>query len=231
MSELHAAERAVAYWTNELPLDERAAVDAHLRGCAACRREFDAVRIALDAVSAWPQDPALPDHMAQRIVNRASSARRPRGLGSLGRPAVAAIIAGIACGLGGFIAGRSTSPAGSDPATPVSPAADSTLKSFLLLLEERAWPPATPLVRSGYRDWSRAIAAQERYGGAQKLTDESGYRVESDGRAVRPESSQRPPNVSGWYIVRARSYDEAIEWARRGPHLAHGSVLVREIEQ
>jgi hypothetical protein len=37
--------------------------------------------------------------------------------------------------------------------------------------------------------------------------------------------------VSGWYVVRARSYEEAIGWARRGPHLAYGSVLVREIER
>jgi hypothetical protein len=72
--------------------------------------------------------------------------------------------------------------------------------------------------------------AQARFVGAQKLTDEPGYRVQSNGRAVRPERSPRPPNVSGWYIVRARSYEEAIDWARRGPHLAYGSVLVREIE-
>lgn len=231
MSGLHVAERAVAYWTNEMAADERATVDAHLRICATCQREFDAVRIALDAVSAWPRNPALPDHVSRRIVERARSSRPPRGLGLLGRPAVAAVVAGIICGLGGFVVGRSSGAARVVTATPISEPADSTLKSFLLLLEEPSWPPATPLARSGYRDWSRAIAAQERYGGAQKLTEEPGYRVESDGRAVRPESSQRPPNVSGWYIVRARSYDEAIDWARRGPHLAYGSVLVREIEQ
>ena len=227
----HVAERAVAYWTNEVASGERATVEAHLRVCTACQREFDAVRIGLDAVAAWPRDPALPEHVAQRIVECARSSRTPRGLGLLGRPAVAALIAGIACGLGGFALGRAGADARPDGATPPSASVDSTLKSFILLLEERTWPPPAPLVRSGYRDWSRAIAAQARYVGAQKLTDEAGYRVESDGRAVRPESSQRPPNVSGWYIVRARSYDEAIEWARRGPHLAYGSVLVREIEQ
>jgi len=231
MSDLHVAERAVAYWTNELSSSERATVDAHLRLCVACRREFDAVRIALDAVSVWPQNPTLPDHVSRHIEERARSSRTPRGVGPLGRPAIAAAIAGIVFGLGGFVAGRSIGAARVDTDTTISEPADSTLKSFLLLLEERSWPPVTPLVRSGYRDWSRAIAAQARYGGAQKLTEEPGYRVESDGRAVRPETSQRPPNVSGWYIVRARSYDEAIDWARRGPHLAYGSVLVREIEQ
>ena len=32
-------------------------------------------------------------------------------------------------------------------------------------------------------------------------------------------------------MVRASSYEDAIAWARRGPHLAYGSVLVREIEE
>jgi hypothetical protein len=75
------------------------------------------------------------------------------------------------------------------------------------------------------------MATQSRFGGAEKLTEEPGFRVDSTGRVERPLASNRPPNVSGWYVVRASSYEDAIAWARRGPHLAYGSVLVREIEE
>lgn len=255
MTDRHVAERAVAYWTNDVADSERASIDEHLVTCEACRREFESVRVALDALALWPKEPALPAAIAGRIVDRARVPRAepmapaqtapkrkepsvppaPR-LAWWTRGRVAAVIAAIACGTGGFILGRVTrAPArvgtAALPAQTATAAVDSTLRPFLLLLEERSWPPPRPLARPGYGEWTRAIRAQARFAGAEKLTDEPGYRLESDGRVVRPEGSVRPPNVSGWYVVRARSYEEAIDWARRGPHLAYGSVLVREIER
>ncbi len=255
MTHHHVAERAAAYWANDVSDNERASIDDHLLTCEACRREFESVRVALGALASWPKEPAVPPSVAGRIVDRVrlpraepvvaaetGPKRKESSLPSTHRLAwrtrgrVAAVIAALACGAGGFILGRGTSASArvgtaALPAQNATTAADSTLRPFLLLLEERSWPPPQPLARPGYGEWTRAMRAQARFAGAEKLTDEPGYRLESDGRVARPEGSIRPPNVSGWYVVRARSYEEAIDWARQGPHLAYGSVLVREIER
>ncbi|NOT06609.1 MAG: hypothetical protein HOP28_00210, partial [Gemmatimonadales bacterium] len=131
----------------------------------------------------------------------------------------------------GFAAGRGTGPAAAPTLAAPAPPPDTTLHSYLLLLEEPSWPPPARLARPGYREWASVLAGQGRYGGARKLTEEPGFRVERDGRVVRPDGVRRSPNFSGWYIVLAASYDEAIAEVSRGPHLRYGSVLVRQIEQ
>ena len=231
MTEDHVGERAVAYLTGDLSGAERESVRQHLARCAACRTELENVETALGAVASWPSEPTLDPAVAERVVGalrEASPRRRARAQPNWWRSrAAAAAIVGLVCGSLGFGAGRVTVERGEQSAA--SAPADSSLRSYLLLLEEPVWPPARPLARSGYGEWSRAIAAQARFVGAEKLTEEPGFRV-SAAAVARPDGRERPPNVSGWYVLRARSYDEAIDWARRGPHLAYGSVLVREIE-
>jgi hypothetical protein len=101
---------------------------------------------------------------------------------------------------------------------------------FALLLEEPAWPPPEPIARAGYREWLLALTAARSSGGGRKLTDESGWRVNQDGSVTRPELGPCPKNLSGWFLIRASNYDDAINWVRRGPHLRHGGVLVRQVE-
>ena len=244
MTTHHMAEQAVAYWTGELSAALRADADAHLITCAACREEFERVRIALGAVASWPRDPVLDARLEQRILAALASTRavanpalpasapaHSRKLEAMTHrsrmPAMAALVLALVSGAAGFALGRLDAPTlGTNTTTP----ADSTLHSYLLLLEEPVWPPPRSLERAGYGDWVRALAAERRFVEAEKLTEEPGYRVTSDGRVTRPDTTVRPPNVSGWYVLRAGSYDDAIAWARRGPHLAYGSVLVREIE-
>jgi hypothetical protein len=235
----HVGEQALAYQSGELSADARALVEAHLDRCADCRAELASVRVALGALAAWPGEPRLPAGVERRILAALPvprAAARSAGRWPI-RPGMARSAAGIivalACGAAGFVLGRVGASTTDAPAAerPAAAPDDPALRPFLLLLEERAWPPPTALARPGYGEWSRAIAGRARFVGAEKLTDESGFRVESDGRVTRPETSPRPPNVSGWYVVRAGSYDEAIDLARRGPHLAYGTVLVREIEE
>lgn len=238
MSTRHVAEQAVAYWTAELSDAERGAVDAHIANCTACRTELEHVRVALGALARWPREPALDPATEARILAKLRETASLAG-STTGRiqnrwwqsRVAAAIALGFASGVLGFGFGRATSgPESVSGGATTAVAADSSLRSYLLLLEEPVWPPARPLSRTGYGDWIRAIAAEDRYVGAEKLTEEPGFRVSSGGGVARPERSTAPPNVSGWYVIRAVSYDEAIAWARRGPHLAHGTVLVRQIE-
>jgi hypothetical protein len=233
----HIGDRAPAFVMGELPDAERAAIQRHLAGCARCRHELDEVKRALDAVGAWPAEPSLPTALEDRIVRSVAAdgvavAGRVPVVPATGRPwwrsgVAAAVLVGVLSATVGFGAGRLTSgPRSVTP--PVSVGADSTLHSYMLLLEEPVWPPAQPLARNGYGAWTRAIAAESRFVDAEKFTEEPGFRVNTSGAVTRPRPAD--VNYSGWYIVRARNYDEAIDWARRGPHLSYGSVLVREIE-
>jgi hypothetical protein len=233
MTSGHVADRATAYLTGELSDAERAVVESHLSDCAECRAGLENVRTALRAVSSWPREPDLAPELENRILRgfRGSLPAQSGGERRWRRSRTAAVIVGVLCGSLGFAAGRLTGGGTGNSDSAASPAAaDSSLRSYLLLLEEPVWPPVRPLARSGYGEWARAIAAEARFVGAEKLTEEPGYRVSSAGAVARPDARDRPPNVSGWYVVRARGYEEAIAWARRGPHLAFGSVLVREIE-
>jgi Putative zinc-finger len=222
VTERHVAEDAIAYLSGQLPRERRAAVEAHLSKCEQCRSEYDTVGVALAALADWPRDPQLPLRLEDRLL----SAVRRRRPGPWARR-IAAVLALALVGGGGFAAGRATVPG---PNVPVTAGSDTTLGTYLLLLEEQEWPQRRPSGRQGYTAWAQALRAEHRLVSAEKLTDESGFRIQPTGRVLRPEESGCPANVSGWFLLRARTYDDAIALARRGPHLRYGSVLVRQVE-
>jgi hypothetical protein len=219
----HVAEEALAYWSGELGEDRRAVIEAHIASCAECRRELETVRFALSALSAWPREPRLSPELEERLVASARTSTGPAWLKRIAAVLVVALVGGA-----GFLAGRATVAAPIAPATPA--AVDTTLNSYLLLLEEPLQPARPPVGRDGYRAWAQALRNEHRLVSAEKLTDEPGLRVQSDGRVLAPEESERARHVSGWFLVRARTYDEAVALTRRGPHLRHGSVLVRQVD-
>ena len=222
MTEPHVAEDSIAYLSGELTHDRRAAIEAHLAACEQCRTEYDAVRVALAAVADWPRNPQLPPSLERRLL-----ANVPRRRSGPWARRIAAVLALALVGGGGFAAGRATVP----PPTTLSPVSpDTGLGTYLLLLEESEWPQRRPSGREGYAAWAQALRTEHRLVSAEKLTDDSGFRVQPTGRALRPGDSGCPANVSGWFLLRARTYDDAIALARRGPHLRYGSVLVRQVE-
>jgi len=54
------AERVALFALEALPAAENAAMEAHLAGCAACRRELDGLRPVVAAFAAWPTDILRP---------------------------------------------------------------------------------------------------------------------------------------------------------------------------
>lgn len=222
MTDRHVADEAVAYLSGELAPDRRTAVERHLSVCAQCRAELEMTSLALSALADWPRDPRLSPQLEQRLV---AGFGRPRPWVLARR--LAAVLAFALAGGAGFAAGRATAPTG-DPSG--AALADTTLGTYLLLLEESEWPQRRPSGREGYAAWARTLRAEHRLVNAEKLTDEPGFRVQPTGRVSRPEESCCPANVSGWFLLRARTYDDAIALARRGPHLRYGSVLVRQVE-
>jgi predicted anti-sigma-YlaC factor YlaD len=218
----HVAEEAIGYLSGELPSDRRTAVEAHLSRCEHCRGQFEAVRVALAALANWPREPQLPPRLERRLITTV----RQRTAWTWGRRIAAAIALALA-GSGGFAAGRASVP---NQLAPAPIGADSALGTYLLLLEESEWPQRRPSGREGYTAWAQTLRAERRLVSAEKLTDESGFRVQPTGPALRPDRSSCPANVSGWFLLRARTYEDAIALARRGPHLRYGSVLVRQVE-
>jgi hypothetical protein len=98
----HPDEALSAFADGTATQDERALVLAHLQGCAACRRDVEMARRAIDALATLPEPPS-PTLDPQSIVRRAGNvvgmepaAARRRGLARLGSGAVAG---GLAAGL------------------------------------------------------------------------------------------------------------------------------------
>jgi Putative zinc-finger len=110
-------ERVGALVLDQLPEDERAATEAHLEGCPACRAEADALAPVAALLSRADPDrlapaPAPPRHLGERIVRRISAERRARrrrrfgiGVGLAGATAAAAGAAVLAISLLGSSGG------------------------------------------------------------------------------------------------------------------------------
>ena len=108
-------------------------------------------------------------------------------------------------------------------------------REFLLLLSEpealRTTKSEAELVQE-YRSWAASLVGQNRLVGAGKL--------ESGGRLLRGSvEGERPPtaggaldSVTGYFLVRADSWEEALELAASCPHLDYGGeISVRLLEQ
>lgn len=114
-------------------------------------------------------------------------------------------------------------------AVPDSPPAGE----FLLLLEEPAGyqaPVGPDQIRARvneYAGWARVLASGEYLVSAGEL--------EPGGIAIGPATSRRvdgPMSPSGYFLVRARSLEEAERLARESPHLKYGGeVMVRPVVQ
>jgi hypothetical protein len=220
----HVLDHAESYCQNALDASTRSDVDRHLAQCEECRAAFADIALAIRELAAWTKTPAIDPALETRLVNL-----RPRAPRPWWSMAAAAVVAAMLAGGAGYAVGRQASPG--EPAI-ATVAADTALRTFLLLLEEPAWPPPQPLAnaRTGYMDWVTDLRTLGRYVGAEKLTEEPGVRISPNGTAEEATGPSPARNLSGWYLLRARDYDEAVVLARRGPHLRYGSILVRQLE-
>jgi len=71
-----ATELFSSYWDEELPPEELARLEEHIRSCVVCRREYALLEKTLGAARALPRELAPPDFVAG-VVNRVH--RRSRG--------------------------------------------------------------------------------------------------------------------------------------------------------
>jgi hypothetical protein len=112
----------------------------------------------------------------------------------------------------------------------LAPAIASENPEFMLLIRatgmEQA-PPNDQLVVE-YGQWARDLAAEGRLVSADELATRTAW-VSDVPRS--PEERERA-TIEGFFLVRARDYDEAVALARGHPHVGYGGTIeVRAINR
>ncbi len=193
-----------------------AALDDHLAGCEACRSFRDDSQALWTGLAELPVP--VPSADARARIDDRLVRSRPRPL-SVWR--VRALVAAgwiIAALLGYGIASR-------------QPKVDETPRYLLLLYDSPLAPGAQPpsdtavaVLIAEYSAWARGLRAQGRLVSAEKLTDDGGQWF---GGAASTASDDR---VGGFFVIRAKTPDEARAIAESCPHLKHrGRVELRAI--
>lgn len=206
------------YVDDELRSDERAALERHLVECAACRAFLEDARKLRELARRLPA--RFPDHdLWARIAGEISPRRRP-----LGWPLrAAAVILAFALGWlskGLFGAGEGAHPPDSERFLlvlhePPGLMADATSDEIAGLVEE-------------YGAWARREREAGRLETGEKLADREGFELRALGATPLTEAG----GLGGYFVVRARDYDEALELARACPHIKYGGwIEVRRIQE
>ncbi len=98
---------------------------------------------------------------------------------------------------------------------------------FIVLLSEprdlRTAKPIPVLVRE-YRDWAKALAERGHLVSGARLEREGGLRLASDGNALRRTDAEWRL-ATGYFVIRASSYEEAAELVADCPHLGYGGEI------
>jgi hypothetical protein len=231
----------------EALIDERAAgLDAHtsaalrrhLETCAACAAE------ARSTARLWTElgglaAPVIADEAIERVSAALARAARTGPAQPVALSARSARTrtagwagAGLAAGLVlGFLAASGMRAPGPTPSAPVAGvAADlpADAPRFLLLLLEPAGDattaPDTDRVAE-YAAWARSLRQRGRLVAAEKLADSPTTRI-------GPPAEPAAERVTGFFLLRAATYEEALRLANESPHVKHaGRIELRRIEE
>lgn len=114
------------------------------------------------------------------------------------------------------------------------------MSSFMLLLydDPSAFANVTPEqmqhVIGEYIAWAQKLGQEGKLEGGQKLKDEGGKVLKSAGKQVSVVDgpySETKEIIGGYYLIKAKSYAEAVEIAKTCPHMKYGAKIdVREID-
>jgi hypothetical protein len=217
-------ERLSEYVDDELAVDERAALEAHLETCGECAALVEDLRRLVAAARELPDrapetDPWPALRAAITAADEDSAPSRPR---RTVRSLAWAFAAGVLVTLAGWLAfGRSK---GTDVREPTVAGG-----SYLLLLHEpegfasEGTPAEHAAVVEQYASWARGLGA--RCVGGEELAPE-GWEISAAAQRERASG----PGIGGFFLVQAADADEALHIARTCPHLDRGgSIELRPI--
>lgn len=183
------------------------ALERELAGRPDLLSEYRELRTLWDELASLP-DPDIPAEARARARTAAFETLGGRGRSIWGF--VGAAAAAVALFAGGFLAGSADTP------TPGSRVGGD----YALIIRGRVDPEAEEEVSTRMAAWARRLADEGRLALAERLVEDSmlwvGRRRDIDGR--------QPP-VSGLFLVRAESLDEAQRLARAAPHLSYGGAV------
>ncbi|MGH9787305.1 MAG: YciI family protein [Candidatus Acidiferrales bacterium] len=179
---------------------------------------------ALESEAAPP--PELEDRVVADLRQRGLLNGIRRGFRSRLVRRELAVAAGVALFLAGWVAHSPRQPV---PATEVQP-------TYALLL--RSGPDYRPtsdeeeqqLVKE-YGAWARGLHEKGQLISGEKLNDDSRTLVSREGTVTLLEPAPEQGLVQGFFLIRAGSFDQALEIASACPHLRYGGVIeVRPID-
>jgi hypothetical protein len=199
----------------------------HVAACAECRGELAAVRALWQRLGDLPTarpGPAAQERIALTLATAAHQTTQERTTMKVSWLA-AALLAGV---LLGGAAGLTLKP------KPAVVADAPSAPTFLLLLHEstREHQDVTPAqldsIVGEYRSWARRLQNEQKLVGAEKLRDEAGRWLDPAGTLTLTDPDE---HVSGYFVIRAQNYEDAVAIARGSPHLKYGGTIeVRAIQ-
>ena len=215
-----ATDLAVDSLMDDLNPQDAERLEAHLASCGQCAATAAEMRRLWNGLGqlALPAPPN-PESMVRFGRQLERSRQRPAWATGLKAAAVVGLLlTGAALGrlLGGEAPDVTEIQAGSD---------------YILLVRgdepDRRFPEAQLVAE--YRAWANDLASRGALVGGEKLADDSGRWVST---AERSAEELHRSNVSGFFLIRASSYEEAMDLARQSPHVAYGGILeVRAIDR
>ncbi|MGH9319384.1 MAG: YciI family protein [Vicinamibacteria bacterium] len=111
------------------------------------------------------------------------------------------------------------------------------MAQFMLLLHDRPGlfeglsPQEIQAVVDEYRGWGQKLG--ETLAGGHKLKEEGGRQIVARGDEVLVTDgpfAEAKELMGGYFIIRAASYDGAVEIAKTCPHLRYGRMEIRQVD-
>jgi hypothetical protein len=214
----HAVDLIVDSLLDKVDDERRRELTAHIESCRSCAAEAERMGELWRGLGEL-NPPAAAPHAALELGRRLATARRQHRYAPLLR-AAAGVVLVLLGGAGGYVIRGDGSPQGV-PAPGVS--------TFLLLVrgEEPRGPVTGDRLVLEYQAWAASLADEGRLVGANKLTDEPGRWIS----APAAGETRTRSDVSGYFLVSASGYDEALEIAESSPHIRYGGTFeIRQID-
>lgn len=214
----HVVDLIVDSLMDTLDDGQRRDLTAHIASCKSCAAEAERMGALWSGLGELSLPPAAP-HAAVAFGRRLATLRRQRRYAPVLSTA-AGIVLLLIGGAGGYLLRGDGSP-------PSVPAMGASAFLFLVRGEEPQAVVSEDSLVGEYRAWASSLAQEGRLVGANKLMDEPGRWISA---ATAGETRTRS-DVSGYFLISAAGYNEAVEIARSSPHIRYGGTFeIRQVD-
>jgi hypothetical protein len=213
----HAVDLIIDTLLDALDDGQRRDLAVHIQSCESCAAAAERMGALWEGLGELRLPPAAPDAGITFRHRLAATRWQQRYVPFLRAAAAVALL--VIGGAGGYLL------RGDGPRS--VPAMEGTTFLFLVRGEEpQAAVSGDTLVRE-YQAWASSLARQGHLVGANKLMDEPGRWIS----APTSGETRMRSDVSGYFLVSAAGYDEAVEIAGSSPHIRYGGTFeIRQVD-